>query len=79
MSGCSIVGPDYISLIGGEVRNPRRILPRAFNSTIYRILGFYVTGALCVGIVSASNDESLLGAISAGAPGAAKSPYVICE
>ncbi|RSH91633.1 hypothetical protein EHS25_009002 [Saitozyma podzolica] len=72
-----IVGPDYISLIGGEVRNPRRILPRAFNSTIYRIVFFYLTGALCVGIVAASDDPSLLGAIAAGAPGAAKSPYVI--
>ncbi|WVQ67945.1 uncharacterized protein L199_006150 [Kwoniella botswanensis] len=73
----AVVGPDYISLIGGEVKNPRRILPKAFNSTIYRILCFYLTGALCVGIVSSSTDENLLGAISAGAPGAAKSPYVI--
>lgn len=75
----SIVGPDYISLIGGEVRNPRRVLPRAFKSTIYRVFFFYVIGALCVGIVASSDDEALLGAIAAGAPGAAKSPYVICE
>lgn len=75
----SIVGPDYISLIGGEVKSPRRILPKAFRSIIFRIPFFYVIGSLCVGIVAASNDESLLGAISAGAPGAAKSPYVICE
>ncbi|ODN81633.1 hypothetical protein L202_02037 [Cryptococcus amylolentus CBS 6039] len=73
----AVVGPDYISLVGGEVKNPRRILPKAFNSTVYRILGFYITGCLCVGIVSSSTDQSLLGAISAGAPGAAKSPYVI--
>ncbi|WVR07309.1 hypothetical protein IAU60_004350 [Kwoniella sp. DSM 27419] len=73
----AVVGPDYISLIGGEVKNPRRILPKAFNSTIYRILFFYLTGALSVGIVSSSTDKSLLGAIAAGAPGAAKSPYVI--
>lgn len=75
----SIVGPDYISLIGGEVRNPRRVLPRAFKSTIYRVFFFYVIGALCVGIVASSNDEALLGAIANGAPGAAKSPYVICK
>lgn len=61
------------------MRNPRRILPRAFKSTIYRLFFFYVVGAICVGIVCSSEDESLLGAISAGAPGAAKSPYVICE
>lgn len=79
MRAYRIVGPDYISLIGGEVRNPRRILPRAFKSTIYRVFFFYVIGAFCVGIVVASDDESLLGAIAEGAPGAAKSPYVICE
>ncbi|KAK8858943.1 hypothetical protein IAR55_003174 [Kwoniella newhampshirensis] len=73
----AVVGPDYISLIGGEVKNPRRILPKAFNTTIYRIVGFYMTGALCVGITASATDENLLGAISAGAPGAAKSPYVI--
>ena len=78
LTRCRIVGPDYISLIGGEVRNPRRILPRAFKSTIYRVFVFYVIGALCVGIVASSDDESLLGAIADGAPGAAKSPYVIC-
>lgn len=67
-----------IRMISGEVKNPRRIMPKAMNSTIYRIIFFYMTGALCVGIVSASNDASLLGAIAAGAPGAAKSPYIIC-
>lgn len=67
-----------MQMISGEVKNPRRVMPKAFNSTIYRIIFFYMTGALCVGIVSASNDPSLLGAIAAGAPGAAKSPYIIC-
>jgi amino acid permease len=37
-----IVGPDYASLIAGEVKSPRRILPKAFNSIIYRIIIFYV-------------------------------------
>lgn len=76
---CSVGGPDWISLVAGEVKSPRRIMPRAFNSTIYRILFFYVTGSLCVGISAASDDENLLGAIAAGAPGAAKSPYIICD
>lgn len=61
------------------MRNPRRVLPRAFKSTIWRVLLFYVLGSFCVGIVSSAKDESLLGAIADGAPGAAKSPYVICE
>ncbi|WWC88908.1 uncharacterized protein L201_003823 [Kwoniella dendrophila CBS 6074] len=70
-------GPDWISLIGGEVQSPRRILPKAFNSTIYRIVVFFILGALCVGINAPSNDQALLGAIAKGAPGAAKSPYII--
>jgi len=74
----SVVGPDYISMMSGEIKNPRRVLPPAFNSIIYRIVFFYLTGALCVGIVSASDDPNLLGAIANGAPGAAKSPYIIC-
>ncbi|WVW84405.1 hypothetical protein I302_106439 [Kwoniella bestiolae CBS 10118] len=70
-------GPDWISLIGGEAQNPRRILPKAFNSTVVRIVSFFIVGALCVGINAPSNDPGLLGAIAAGAPGAAKSPYII--
>ncbi|WVW79256.1 hypothetical protein I302_101223 [Kwoniella bestiolae CBS 10118] len=67
-----IVGPDYISLVAGEVQNPRRVLPKAFNSTIYRILGFYVGGAFFAGLNAAANDPALL-----GGTGAAKSPYII--
>ncbi|WWC64096.1 uncharacterized protein I303_106703 [Kwoniella dejecticola CBS 10117] len=67
-----IVGPDYISLVAGEVQHPRRVLPKAFNSTIYRILGFYVGGAFFAGLNAPANDPSLL-----GASGAAKSPYII--
>jgi amino acid transporter len=66
-------------MMSGEIKNPRRVLPPAFNSIIYRIVFFYLTGALCVGIVSASDDPNLLGAIANGAPGAAKSPYIICK
>ncbi|KAK6904382.1 hypothetical protein I204_07014 [Kwoniella mangroviensis CBS 8886] len=60
-----IVGPDYIALAAGEVQNPRRVLPKAFNSTIYRILGFYVGGAFFAGINASSNDPSLLGSTGA--------------
>lgn len=66
-------------MVSGEVKSPRRVMPRAFKTTVYRIFGFYLTGALCVGIVAASDDPNLLGAIADGAAGAAKSPYVICE
>ena len=70
-------GPDFISMVSGETKHPRRVIPRAFNTTIYRILVFYMGSALCVGINVPYNDPSLLGAIANGAKGAAKSPYVI--
>jgi amino acid transporter len=70
-------GPDFISLVAGETQHPRRVIPRAYKTTIYRILFFYIGSALCVGINVPFDDASLLGAIAAGAPGAAKSPYVI--
>ncbi|ORY28185.1 amino acid permease/ SLC12A domain-containing protein [Naematelia encephala] len=69
-----IVGPDYISLVAGEVKNPRRILPKAFNSTIYRIITFYVGGAFFAGLQVASDNPDLLGASGSGA---VKSPYII--
>ncbi|ODN72876.1 hypothetical protein, variant 1 [Cryptococcus amylolentus CBS 6039] len=68
-----IVGPDYIALVGGEVKDPRRVLPKAFKSTIYRIIAFYVGGALFVGINAPYNDDNLLNASSK----TARSPYVI--
>ncbi|WVQ77773.1 hypothetical protein IAR50_007463 [Cryptococcus sp. DSM 104548] len=68
-----IVGPDYIALVAGEVKDPRRVLPKAFKSTIYRIIAFYVGGAFFVGINAPYDDANLLSASSS----TAKSPYVI--
>lgn len=70
-------GPDFISMVAGETAHPRRVLPKAYNTTIWRILTFYLGSALCVGINVPFNDPALLGAILGGAKGAAKSPYVI--
>ncbi|GMK57961.1 hypothetical protein CspeluHIS016_0407950 [Cutaneotrichosporon spelunceum] len=75
----AVVGPDYLSMVSGEVKSPRRVMPTAFKTTVYRIFGFYLMGALCVSIVCSSTDPALLGAIKTKAAGAAKSPYVICE
>lgn len=67
-------GPEFISMVAGETQSPRRVLPKAFNSTIYRVVFFYMGSALCVAINTPYNDPALLGAIAAGAPGAARSP-----
>ncbi|KAE9409516.1 hypothetical protein BT96DRAFT_962194 [Gymnopus androsaceus JB14] len=44
----TIAGPDMVSIAAGEVQNPRKILPRAFNSVFYRLTTFFVMGSLCV-------------------------------
>ncbi|KIY65292.1 hypothetical protein CYLTODRAFT_492447 [Cylindrobasidium torrendii FP15055 ss-10] len=73
----TIAGPDYVSMTAGEAENPRKVLPRAFNSVFYRLCTFFVLGSLCVGIVVPYNDTNLLSALSDAKPGAGSSPYVI--
>ncbi|KAI4740320.1 amino acid permease [Aureobasidium sp. EXF-12298] len=76
----SITGPEYISMVAAETENPRKILPPAFRSFIWRLLVFFVGSALCMGIVIPSNDPTLLaildGEIGGSGTGAA-SPYII--
>ncbi|KAI4791492.1 amino acid permease [Aureobasidium sp. EXF-8846] len=76
----SITGPEYISMVAAETENPRKILPPAFRSFVWRLLVFFVGSALCIGIVIPSNDPTLLailhGDVGGSGTGAA-SPYVI--
>lgn len=72
-----MAGPEYVSMVAGETINPRKALPNAYRQVAFRLTIFFIGGALCVGIVVASNDEGLLGAIAASKPGAGSSPYVI--
>ncbi|KAF9053945.1 general amino acid permease AGP2 [Hymenopellis radicata] len=73
----TIAGPDYVSMAAGEAENPRKNLPRAYNSVFYRLTTFFVLGSMCVGIVVPYNDTNLLQALSDARPGAGSSPYVI--
>ncbi|GAB7325627.1 hypothetical protein MBLNU13_g09611t2 [Cladosporium sp. NU13] len=76
----SITGPEYISIVAAETENPRKILPPAFRSFVWRLLVFFVGSALCMGIVVPSDDQTLLailgGEVGGKGTGAA-SPYVI--
>lgn len=58
-ASCSMVGPEFISMTAGEAENPRRLMHRAFSSFVWRLLLFFLGGALCVGIVIPSNDTLL--------------------
>ncbi|KZL69416.1 general amino acid permease [Colletotrichum tofieldiae] len=76
----SICGPEYISMVAAETENPRRILPPAYRSFVWRILFFFVGSALCMGIVIPYDDPTLaaiLGGESAGSGTGAASPYII--
>ncbi|EWZ32763.1 amino acid permease-domain-containing protein [Fusarium oxysporum Fo47] len=73
----TIGGPDIISLSAGEIRNPRKTIPKVAKLIVGRILFFYVVGILAVGIICNSRDPRLLGAIETGEAGAAASPWVL--
>ncbi|KAH8733973.1 amino acid permease/ SLC12A domain-containing protein [Ilyonectria robusta] len=66
-------GPELIVLTGGEMRAPRKNLPRAAKSFIWRLIFFYVLGALAIGIICRSDAPGLTN----GGSGAAASPWVI--
>lgn len=59
-----MVGPEYISMAAGEAENPRRLMRKAFASFVWRLMFFFIGGALCVGIVIPYNDQMLADVIS---------------
>ncbi|KAB5595356.1 General amino acid permease AGP2 [Ceratobasidium theobromae] len=72
----AVAGPDMLSIIAGEAKAPRRIMPKAFRTVFVRLILFFVLGSLAVGILVPYNDPILNAAIKEGQPGAARSPYV---
>ncbi|KAJ6784529.1 hypothetical protein PWT90_06065 [Aphanocladium album] len=76
----TMVGPEFISMAAAEAENPRRLMGRAYRSFTWRLMIFFLGGALCVGIVIPYNDQILLNYIegdSAASSTGAASPYVI--
>lgn len=59
-----MVGPEYISMAAGEAENPRRLMRKAYASFPWRLMFFFIGGALCVGIVIPYNDQMLADVIS---------------
>lgn len=68
-----MVGPEFIGMAAAEAKNPRKLMRRAYKSFVWRLLFFFLGGALCVGIVIPYNDDLLLKYIngSNGGTGAA--------
>lgn len=73
----TIAGGEYISMLAGEVKLPRKVLPKAFKQVFVRLTVMFIGSCLCVGIVCSANDPSLTAAINESRPGAGSSPYVI--
>lgn len=66
-------GPELIIFTSGEMRSPRKNLPRAANQYFYRLVIFYVLGALAIGCICNSNSKGL----TSGTGDANASPWVI--
>lgn len=70
----TVVGPEYLAMVAGEAKHPRRYLKAGFKTVYWRFGFFFIIGALCVGIVLPYTDPKLDAAGSGTADG---SPYVI--
>jgi amino acid transporter len=71
------VGPEYISMVSAESKHPRIYIKSAFKTVYWRFGIFFIGGAICVGVVIAYNDVSLVEAITSGKSSSAASPYII--
>ncbi|XP_006457893.1 hypothetical protein AGABI2DRAFT_176453 [Agaricus bisporus var. bisporus H97] len=72
-----IVGPDYVAIAAGEAEDPRKTMPRAFRTTVHRLAGFFILGAICVGTLVPYNDPDLVESVINPRPGVGASPYVM--
>jgi amino acid transporter len=65
--------PELLVVTGGEMENPRQNLPKAGIRYFYRLVIFYVLGAIAISMIVPSNHPQLLG----GGSGAGASPWAI--
>lgn len=73
----TFAGPEYVSTVASETINPRKVLPSAFKQVFFRLLFFFIGGALAVGILVAYDDVKLNHTLGASNPGESGSPYII--
>lgn len=72
-----LLGPDYVAIAAGEAKEPRKTMPRAFRSTMHRLLVFFILGAICVGTLVPYSDPDLVKSVTNPKPGAGASPFVM--
>ncbi|OJJ08128.1 hypothetical protein ASPVEDRAFT_878521 [Aspergillus versicolor CBS 583.65] len=73
------VGPEYVSMIAGEAKHPRRYLKAAFKTAYWRFGIFFIGSSLCVGVLIPYNHPTLLAAANSDSAQSTttSSPYVI--
>lgn len=77
ISACfTVVSSEYLAMTAGEAKNPRKNMASAFKTVLYRLVIFFIGGALSVGILIAYNDPAYL-KLTAITSNAAASPYVV--
>lgn len=75
-----VVSSEYLSMTAGEAKNPRKNMASAFKTVLYRLIIFFIGGALSVTILLAYNDPTYLQVVngdSDNSGNAASSPYVV--
>jgi amino acid transporter len=65
--------PELLVVTGGEMKNPRRNLPKAARRYFFRLVFFYIGCVLAIGIISPFNDARLTN----GGVGAKSSAFVV--
>ncbi|KAJ5627228.1 hypothetical protein N7528_004655 [Penicillium herquei] len=75
----TIAGPEYVNLIAAEAKRPRVYIKTAFKVVYRRFLFFYIMAAICVGVLVAYNDPTLVAVFLADdvTGTAAATPFVI--
>ncbi|GFF37107.1 probable proline-specific permease put4 [Aspergillus lentulus] len=68
-----IFAPELIIISGGEMESPRRNVPTAARRYIYRLVFFYIFGALAIGVICSSHAKQ----ITSGNGDASSSPWVV--
>ena len=69
-------GTELVGVTVGEAQNPRKTIPRAIKLTFYRIVFFYISSVLLLGMLVPYNSKELAFANKAS-NSAAASPYVV--
>ncbi|KAH8428997.1 proline permease PrnB [Aspergillus melleus] len=69
-----IFAPELIIISGGEMESPRRNVPVAARRYIYRLVFFYILGALAIGVICSSRADAI---INGSGTDASSSPFVV--